>query len=742
MKKHIYILILFFVGSLSLFSQEERRTLVDREMRNTVEIKGSVQGKENMEPISGVEVSTNNGEYTLTDFQGQYRIRVAIGDELIFRSPEFATKRHVVQSNEDIDLRVEGYSEDSSMRSKSRIQSDNKLSLHQAYLDSAALYKKNDIEKSIDFITRSISQLGKRGNKKSLALSLTALGEVYQYHNQFDLAITSYLDALESNKTSKTTLLLGTAYLSNKDYVNAKETLNPLLKLKNLIPFQQVQLYESLGDVYSGLLELNKAVDFYEEGLVVAKKNQITPKLTDLNSKIADVYASDDKSIEAEGYYGNSLKLAENEAPQRAIKEKEKVADFYNKKNRYDEEIQMRKKSLNELNSLPKLEAKQKPVLVNSDTITTQRINYKIASAYIAQDKYEQAIPYLEKSIDEADSDDDLIVQKDATRKLSEVYEHRGDFTKALETYQSYVSVVDTLYIRKEQEISRAARFNRELSTKQSRITGLEQERELSLTKYDLALTGQQLIQESNKRQQWLIYSLIFGLILMGLATFFFYRSNQQQKLANNLLALKSLRSQMNPHFIFNALNSVNNYIAKSDERSANRYLSEFSTLMRSVLENSEEDFIPLSKELELLELYVKLEHSRFPDKFEYKIDIDQHLDVAAFQIPPMLLQPYIENSIWHGLRYKEEKGFLIISLIQKDKETVEITLTDNGIGRKKSAALKTTNQKKQKSKGMGNIKKRVAILNDMYKDKVDVHILDLESDGTGTKVIFTLKKD
>jgi len=235
---------------------------------------------------------------------------------------------------------------------------------------------------------------------------------------------------------------------------------------------------------------------------------------------------------------------------------------------------------------------------------------------------------------------------------------------------------------------------------------------------------------------------LIYGLILMALATFFFYRSNQQQKLANNLLALKSLRSQMNPHFIFNALNSVNNYIAKSDERSANRYLSEFSTLMRSVLENSEEDFIPLSKELELLELYVKLEHSRFPEKFDYDIAIAEHLDVAAFQIPPMLLQPYIENSIWHGLRYKEEKGFLNIELLQKDKETIEITITDDGIGRKKSAALKTTNQKKQKSKGMGNIKKRVAILNDMYKDKVDVHISDLEADGTGTKVVFTLKKD
>jgi len=742
MRKYAYILILFFLGCYPLLSQVNRETNKVSETLRTIEIKGSVQGRESFEPIAGVEVSTDKGIYTLTDAQGEYRIKVAIGDELIFRSPEFETKRHTVQSDEDVDVLVEGYTENSSTRSKSKRISDKNISMHKSYLDSANAYRKTDIEKSIDFITQSISQLGKRGNKKELALSLTALGEVYQYYNQNDLAITNFKDALEANKTSKTTLLLGNTYIANKDFKTARETLEPLLKVKNLIPFQQAQLYESLGDTFIGLGSVNKAVDFYEEGLVVAKKNQITPKMTDLNSKIADAYATDNKSIEAEGYYGNSLRLAKNEAPQRAIQEKEKVADFYNKKNRYDDEIQLRKQSLNELNNLPEPSFNFDSGVINSDTITSQRINYKIANAYIAQDKYDQAIPYLEKSIVEADSDDDLIVQKDATRKLSEVYEYSGDFTKALETYQAYVSVVDTLYIRKEQEISRAARFNREISTKQSRISGLEQERELSQSKYDLALTEQQLSTESNKRQKWVIYSLIFGLILMALAAFFFYRSNQQQKLANNLLALKSLRSQMNPHFIFNALNSVNNYIAKSDERSANRYLSEFSTLMRSVLENSEEDFIPLSQELELLELYVKLEHSRFPDKFDYKITIAEHLDVAAFQIPPMLLQPYIENSIWHGLRYKEEKGVLNIELQQKDKETIEITISDDGIGRKKSAALKTTNQKKQKSKGMGNIKKRVAILNDMYKDKVDVHISDLEANGTGTKVVFTLKKD
>ncbi len=739
MSKLQYILIIFFFGCFATIAQVS-------ESPATVRIKGTVLGAEDNTPISGVEVSSNRGAYTLTNGLGEYEVSVAIGDVLVFNSPEIETIRHRVRTDEDVDVLVKNYVAPAFVQ-KQRSQNMSSFSgdvviMHQTYLDSANFYKKKNIEKSIDFITQSIAQLGKRSNKKELAASLTTLGEVYKYHNQYDLAITSFKDALEANKTTKTTILLGQAYVLTNDYLNAEATLLPLTKIRGIVPFQQVQLFEGLGDAYTGLRQIDKAVDFYEEGLTVAKKNQIAPKMTDLNSKIADAYAKDNRTIEAEGFYGNSLKLAESQAPQRAIQEKEKVADFYNKKRRYNEEIELRKKSLSELDKLPEAQVETKGISIVPDTISAQRINYKIANAYIAQDQYEKAIPFLEKSIVQANTEDDLIVQKDATRKLSEVYEYKGDFTKALETYQEYVSVVDTLYIRKEQEISRAARFNREISTKQSRISGLEQERELSQSKYDLAMAEQELVRENNRRQKWVIYSLILGLIMLGLATFFFYRSNQQQKLANNLLALKSLRSQMNPHFIFNALNSVNNYIAKNDERSANRYLSEFSTLMRSVLENSEEDFIPLAKELELLKLYVKLEHSRFPDKFEYKVTVDEHVDVAAFQIPPMLLQPYIENAIWHGLRYKEEIGYLNIDLRQKDRDSIVITISDNGIGRKKSAQLKTLNQNKQKSKGMGNIKKRVAILNDMYTDKVDLDISDLESDGTGTKVVFTLKKD
>lgn len=731
--KNLVLNILFYVvlGTCVGFCQNQGGS-------NKFVLKGKVEVKKTGKPISGVSISTSRGEYTLTNGLGEFKVKVSIGEELVIDDQDIESVRYRVKGNDDILIQVEDYAN----RNLSSSRSSLNVSLeHQFLLDSAEQNKDIDIEKSIDFVAQSISILGKRGQQKELARSLSKLGEIYEYHKQIDLAIDNYEDALDANKTIKTSLLLAKAYNLTSRYNETAQLLNPLLNVKTMVPYQSVSLYELLGDARIGSNDILSAIEFYNEGLLIADKNQITPKLIDLNSKIADAYSRDNKIMEAEAYYNNSLELANQSAPKRALQEKEKVADFYNNKSRFSEEIKMRKNSLQDIKKLniPKMGISK---LDQADTITSQRINYKIANAYIAQDKYNEAIPFLEKSIVEAGSEDDIVVQKDATRKLSEVYKERGDYTKALDTYQSYVALVDTLYVRKEQEISRANRFNRDIATAQSRLVGLENERELSQSKYDLALTEQQLVAESNKRQQWIIYSLIFGLLLTVLAAFFFYRSNQQQKLANNLLALKSLRSQMNPHFIFNALNSVNNFISKSDERSANRYLSEFSTLMRSVLENSEEDFIPLGKELEQLELYIKLEHSRFQDKFDFQIHVDENVPVSNYQIPPMLLQPYIENAIWHGLRYRDSKGLLSVFVKVNSINSIAISITDNGIGRKKSASIKTQNQKKQKSKGMGIIQKRVAILNDMYSDKVDIRISDLEADGSGTKVLFILKKE
>ncbi len=730
-KKYIYILFLF--SCVVAFSQVNES--------KKIEIKGVVKGKENSQPISGVQVSATSGGFVFTNAFGEYKIKVMLGDDLLFESPEFETVQYRVINNEDVDVLVEGY--DTGIRKRGTLNKSKSV-LHKAYLDSANQYKKDDLGKSIDYIRVSLEQLNKIGNNKERSESFSLLGEIYQYHKQYDLAIDNYKESLEAEESLKTQILLGNAYVLNKEYKNAENQFQKLVNNRKLTAYQRIQIYEGLGDAYKGLQNANKAVANYANGLKVAKEEIISPKVTDLNTKIAEAYAEANQAEEAQEYFDNSLQSAEKEAPQKSLEVKDRAADFYSKNSLYDKEIELRKKSLDELNLLKRTKKEEDKTLgnVKDNPITSQRINYKIANTLIVQDKLDEAIPYLEKSITDAANDDDLVVQKDATRKLSEVYDNKGDYEKALDSYKKYAAVVDTLYARKEQEISRAERLSKQIRAKQNRITGLEKDKELTESKYSLAKTKQDLYTTTTKKQQLLIYALIFGLILFGLASFFFYRSNKQQKLANNLLALKSLRSQMNPHFIFNALNSVNNYISKNDERSANRFLSEFSTLMRAVLENSEEDFIPLSKELELLELYVKLEHSRFSDKFNYSIYIDNYIDIDSFKIPPMLLQPYIENAIWHGLRYKEEQGFLNINLKQKNKDALEVIIEDNGIGRKKSAVLKTENQKKQRSKGMGNIKKRVAILNEMYKDKVTVQIQDLYEDESGTKVILTLKKD
>ena len=551
------------------------------------------------------------------------------------------------------------------------------------------------------------------------------------YWKQYDLATTNYRISLKNDSNIDVKLKLAKAYFLNKNYQKSLEIYNDL-EDKTLNNWQQIEKQEGLGDVFLEQNKIKLATQSFKQGLKIAETNNIKPKITDLNSKLGDSYSESGNKTEAESYFTNSINLASKENKAKALEQKIKIADFQNTNRAFDKEIQLRKEIIKDIDAIEK-----DSVITNESALTKQKQNYKIGNAYFLKNNLDEAIPYLEESIEEADKKEDLIVKKDATKKLADVFVASGNFEKAKEAFNAYTEAVDQLYIKKEQEISQAARISKSIAEKQNRILSLENDRQLTLSQM-------QLSDEKNKRQQLIIYSLIGGLFLLVVLAYLMYKYIKQQKLANNLLALKSLRSQMNPHFIFNALNSVNSFIATNDERTANKYLSDFSKLMRAVLENSEEDFIPLQKEIQLIELYTKLEHFRFKDKFDYKISVEETIDIEAYKIPPMLLQPYIENAVWHGLRYKEDKGILDIKICKKQKDQIEITIADNGIGRKKSKALKTENQKKHNSKGLGNIKKRVTILNEMYKDKVDISIEDNQTniEDVGTKVTVTLKKD
>lgn len=239
-------------------------------------------------------------------------------------------------------------------------------------------------------------------------------------------------------------------------------------------------------------------------------------------------------------------------------------------------------------------------------------------------------------------------------------------------------------------------------------------------------------------RQRRFIYTLTSISFLLVITTLLLVQSSRKSKKANTLLALKSLRTQMNPHFVFNALNSINGFISNQKVMEANKHLTDFASLIRVVMENLQNDFITLSEEIRVLELYLKLEHFRFADTFDYSFNTAS-FDADTLVVPPMLLQPFIENAIWHGLRNKKGKGQLSVA-IEKNESFLLLRVTDNGIGREQSEKLKSSHQKRHQSTGINNTLKRVQLINQGYKSEISIEINDLLSgQSTGTAVLIKI---
>lgn len=697
-------------------------------------IKGNVLDVGTMKPVSKVNVEVVGGDYTATNITGDFTIQARVGDELVIRNAGFETVYYTVLDEQRIriEVRPEETELDLDLEENQLEDIEQKVTTFEEYIQLGRSTYKKDAAQGLDYVASALEDENLNAQKR--AEGFVVLAEIYTYWKQYDLAVTNYRLSLRAQKIQTTEIALAKTYYLNKNYQESIALSKTILK-NRLDAVTQLQVRENLADSYNATGDISNAERVYKIVLESAKSQGNKEAETRLTTKLANLFAKNGAPQKAEQFYDEALEIS-NQNKTSSARVQAEAADYYNKTKAYDQEIALRKQVLINLDDTAL------DTLSNEDAITPQRQNYKIASAYVAKKKLDEAIPFFEKSIAEAAESEDIIVEKDATRRLSEVFRDKGDFEMATTSYERYMQLVDQGYIQKEQELAQARRFGKEIAVKQNRIASLEKDRALNESRYQIAFRDQELADGRNLRQSIIIGALALVTLLLLLTAFAMYRSSKQQKYANNLLALKGLRSQMNPHFIFNALNSVNSFIASNDERTANKYLSDFSILMRSVLENSEEDFIPLSKEIALIEKYVMLEHFRFKDKFDYTLTVDPDLDIEAFEIPPMLLQPYVENAVWHGMRYKEEKGVLSIEFKQQDAETAIITVTDDGVGRTKSKALKTDNQKKQKSKGMSNIKKRISILNEMYGDRVDVAISDVYTSGEGTKVSLVIKKD
>jgi len=247
--------------------------------------------------------------------------------------------------------------------------------------------------------------------------------------------------------------------------------------------------------------------------------------------------------------------------------------------------------------------------------------------------------------------------------------------------------------------------------------------------------------------QTWWLKTIIALALIFGIYFVIKIRLTRLQKRENEktllqtkitTTELQALRAQMNPHFIFNAINSVQHFITSNDPDSSQKYLSKFAKLIRYVLDNSKPNAIPLEKEIEAITLYLEIESLRFENRFEYSIKIDQQIDPNFIHIPSMLIQPFIENSIWHGIMLKEGKGKIEITF-QLLNDHIKCTIEDNGIGRIKSQEIRSKqNLSTHESMGSTITQDRLEIINQINNSRLSLKITDLANElglATGTRV-------
>ncbi|MCF6296133.1 MAG: histidine kinase [Flavobacteriaceae bacterium] len=207
-------------------------------------------------------------------------------------------------------------------------------------------------------------------------------------------------------------------------------------------------------------------------------------------------------------------------------------------------------------------------------------------------------------------------------------------------------------------------------------------------------------------------------------------------------LKMASLRSQMNPHFIFNSLNSIKRYIIENKKENAVYYLNKFSKLIRKILAATQEKEVSLANELETLELYINIENIRFNNEIDFSINIDENINIETIKIPSLILQPFIENAIWHGLSLKKENKKLSV-ILEKDTEShIKITIEDNGIGRERSAEIKQKKIHKRDSIGIKLTEERLSKFAEAYKNDFSLTFIDLYDENkiaNGTKVILKI---
>ncbi len=557
-----------------------------------------------------------------------------------------------------------------------------------------------------------------------------------------------------------------------------------------------------LGRSYRNLSQFQKSVDLHDKALAISEEaNSLDFKILSLNM-LGVVYRRMDAIKTALDYHQQALELAENvENPSHHIKRSINVShngigNLYLTLEQYDQAIVQFEKALdleeelvNKLglainyqnigycleqkgdldgalenyrislaynedidsdsgrvickNSLAQIYLKQDMpyaalTLLNPLKEESKRIGDLYIASYVyinsgwANTKlgnYDQAFEEIQEGLDMAQSRNMPSNILYAYQKMSDLENARGDYKAAYEMYKKAdeydKQISSAINLRYMNDIIEKYEDDK----KNNQIAVLAAENELVRLRL------------KKNETTFLVSALIVGLISSIL--YILYRQYQSKNEKRVLtLEQKMLRSQMNPHFLFNSLNSIKLYIINNEQKNAVHYLNKFSKLVRKILEASSQKEISLAEELETVELYMNIENIRFSNEINFKINVEDDINIDNIKIPSLTLQPFLENSLWHGLSPKDGEKSIQINVKNKDRGHVSIEVIDNGIGRTMAEVNKENRVLKKKSLGIHITKERLANFSRDYQNKFDVDIMDLfneHGDPNGTKVILDI---
>jgi tetratricopeptide (TPR) repeat protein len=503
------------------------------------------------------------------------------------------------------------------------------------------------------------------------------------------------------------------------------------LLFKSLWLYEELNDKEGLGDVYLYLgrlyykkLDYSKSTEFFGKANEAYKTIHHSSGMYEALYRTAYGYMSTRQYEKALEYFNKSYGVLDSAGrEQEAVVVSNNIALVYVAEHQYGKAIAQFRNSL-------------KIAGDNGDSLRETNCLMLLGETYAEKGDYLNAVKYSEaalKKLEKSVNKEDVYLTQ---YHLYQDYKNLGNYRKALEMHELFLVSKKEMDNKETERQLLEQHLKYDYSKKEWQARNDNEKRITALK-----LTAER---DRNRKNIWIIVLISISLVLFAGSLFLYNYFRQKNLIARqkeNILKQKLLASQMNPHFIFNSLNAIQNYIFKQDSLKAGTYLSQFAELMRMILDYSRRDLIKLSEEIKLVNNYLELQQLRFDFRFDYSIEIGEDIKPSEVLIPPMLAQPFIENAIEHGIFYKESKGNIYLRISKKEDKLV-YEIEDDGVGLKKSAELKKGSKPAHTSHAISITQERFYAMEGISAATGSISITDLSAESpasTGVRVLLEI---